>query len=211
MKKIAPALLSLLLVACGGENQENANDGQQETMAPASEGGEQGRRSSRERAQGGGRGGQGGQQAPGGRGQTVDVDVSDSELKSFVKLTKEVIPIQKQMKEDMKKSVEGSSLSQERYSQIAAAMSPRSQKNVDMSEEEKAEFERLKKERQEQAKKMRTKIRKKVEANDKISWKRFNKIAQALRQDRSLGKRFQQMQKKMGVGTPSGGQKGVQR
>lgn len=200
LKKLAPALFALVLLGCSSGN--NGSDGKSESEAfDASEQGRKGGKASEGQGPGQGRRGSGGDKRRGGpgagRGQAIDVDVSDKELEAFVELSKKVMPIQKEMQEKQRKSIEESSLTRKRYRQIMMAMQQK--KEPDMSEKERSEVQKLQKEQQEQMKEMRSKIRKKVEEADEMSWDRFNKIAQALGQDQELKQRFQKLREEKGM------------
>jgi hypothetical protein len=206
LKKLAPALFALVLIGCSGGN--SGSDGKAESEAfDASEQGRKGGQATR----GQGRRGSGGDKRRGGpgagRGQAIDVDVSDKELETFVELSKEVVPIQKEMQEKQRKSIEESSLTRKRYRQIMMAMQQK--KSANMSEKERSEVQKLQKEQREQMKEMRTKIRKKVEEAEGMSWQRFNKIAQALGQDQELKQRFQKLREEKGMGGGNAGAGGA--
>ncbi len=124
------------------------------------------------------------------------MDVSDEELKTFVEVSLEVLPMQKKMRNDQRKAIEESSMSMRRFRQIMKGMKSRRGKPK-LTQKEKKEVKEIRKQQQEGMKELRKKTKEVVKKKEGIDWDRFNKIAGALNKDRQLKKRFDQLHKKM--------------
>ena len=120
----------------------------------------------------------------------VDIEVSDQELQKFVTASGEIQKLQKDARGRMMQSMKDNGLSMKRYSEIQKKKS--SGKKVDMSDKEKKAFKATKNSiRQEQMK-----IQKKageILKKHGIKRQRYMKISRAIRQDKELQKRYQEM------------------
>lgn len=125
------------------------------------------------------------------------MDVSDEELKTFVEVSIEVLPMQKKMRQDQRKAIEESSLSMRRYQEIMKAMKSRRGGKPDMTQKEQKEVKEIRKKGKEGMDTLRAKTREVVENTEGITWERFNKIAGALNKDQQLKQRFDKLHKKM--------------
>ncbi len=133
----------------------------------------------------------GNQQAPSAQQQT-DIEVSDAELKKFVKAMKAIQEIQRSSQEKIEKAFSDSSMSKERFNELYKAKQQQGKEKAEGETEQETQaynniMEQIKTIRSSDQEKMMT-----VLEDNGISVERFNKIAQAMRSDQELAQRIQQ-------------------
>ncbi|MCF8230901.1 MAG: DUF4168 domain-containing protein [Bacteroidales bacterium] len=123
--------------------------------------------------------------------QSVDIEVSDQELQKFVTASGEIQKLQKESRSKMQQTIKDNGLSMQRYSEIQKKKS--SGKKVDMSKKEQKAFDATKKSIRKEQMKIQQKAGKILKKHG-IDRQRYMKISRAIRQDKELQKRYQEMQ-----------------
>ncbi len=154
--------------------------------------------------------GQGNQSMSDMQQQSVDIDVSDEELKKFAQVATKVQAVQQGAQQEMIDSVKSTGLTLDEYNQIASQQRGQqapgqkaSGEDIVVSDEQKRKFE----EANQKISDMQEGVQQNVDQAIKdagMDPERFRKIGQALRSDKELQKRFQQIRQKQGGG-PGGG------
>lgn len=121
----------------------------------------------------------------------VDIKVSDQELQKFVTASGEIQQLQKKARSNMMQSIKDNGLTMKRYSEIQKKQS--SGKKVDMSKDEKKSFQATKQSIRQEQMKIQKEAGKILEKHG-IKRQRYMKISRAIRQDKDLQKRYQQIQ-----------------
>lgn len=132
------------------------------------------------------------QQAPQQRGGNTDV--SDSELKKFAEIQNEVQEVREGTRKEMMSAVEDEGLDVNQFSKIRRAqMSGDSTAQAQVSDAELQKFKKAQEEMQKVQQKAQKKVQKKIEKSG-ISTQRFEEISTAVKQDRELQQKLQNMQ-----------------
>ena len=125
--------------------------------------------------------------------QKIDIEVSDEELKSFIKVSGELQSIQMEMRQKMNQIIKDNGMKMKRYQEIARGK--QQGQEVETTKEEEKAYSAIQKEMQQEGKKLDKRMQKVLDDHS-IEKKRFQKISRALRQDKELQNRFQKMQQK---------------
>jgi len=133
---------------------------------------------------------QGVQQMPQQGQQQVDIDVSDKEMERFVKVSDELQTVQQKAQKKMMSAIEENGLDVQRYSEIEQAN--RSGKEVDMTDKEKAAYEKTSKVVQSEQMKIQQEAQKLLQKHD-FEQQRYMKISQALRSDQELMQKYREL------------------
>ncbi len=122
-----------------------------------------------------------------GQQQGQQIEVTDSELKTFVKIMREAQAVQKQSQGAMMKAIKESGMQMKRFQEISRAQ--RQGNEVEMSEKEKQAYSDIQNVMKQEQKKMRKKMN---EIIDKYSMerKRYMQINRALRKSKQLQSRL---------------------
>jgi hypothetical protein len=203
---VAVAASAMILAGCSGQN-----GGESETD---SEGMEQEQQAQDGQQQSGQQqGGQQGQDSPMSgmqQQQSVDIDVSEEELKKFAQVAQKVQAVQQGAQQEMIDSVESTGLTLDEYNKIASQQRGQgpggaggSGDGADVSDEKKAQFEEANQKISDMQSGVRDQVNQTIE-DAGMDPERFQKIGRALRSDKELQKRFQQIRQQQGGG-PGGG------
>ena len=133
---------------------------------------------------------QGVQQMPQQGQQQVDIDVSDKEMERFVKVSDELQVVQQKAQKKMMSAIQENGLDVQRYSEIEQAN--RTGQEVDMTDKEKAAYEKTSKVVQSEQMKIQQEAQKLLQEHD-FEQQRYMKISQALRSDQELMKKYRKM------------------
>lgn len=133
---------------------------------------------------------QGTQQMPQQGQQEVDIDVSDKEMERFVKVSDELQVVQQDAQEKMMNAIEENGLDVQRYSEIEQAN--RSGQEVDMTDKEKAAYDKTSEVVQAEQMKIQEEAQKLLEKHD-FKEQRYMKISQALRSDQELMQKYREI------------------
>lgn len=214
---IAIAASAMILASCSGQSggDSETESGGKEQKEQAQEGQQQGGQQGQQGQQ---QGQQGGQDSPmsGMQQQSVDIDVSEDELKKFAEVAQQVQSVQQGAQQEMIDSVESTGLSLDEYNKIASQERGQGQgpggaggkggkggEGADVSAEKKAQFEEANKKISDMQSGVRDKVNQKIE-DAGMDPERFQKIGRALRSDKELQQRFQKIRQQQGGG-PGGG------
>ncbi len=203
---IAVAASAMILAGCSGQS---GGDGEKE-----SEGKEQEEQSQEGQQQSGQQGGgQQGQDSPMSgmqQQQSVNIDVSDKELKKFAKVAQKVQGVQQGAQQEMIDSVKSTGLTLDEYNKIASQQRGQgrpgggsSSDTMDVSDKKKAQFEEANQKISDMQSGVRDQVNKTIE-DAGMDPERFQKIGRALRSDKELQQRFQKIRQQQGGG-PGGG------
>jgi hypothetical protein len=122
-----------------------------------------------------------------GQQQGQQIEVSDSELKTFAKIMREAQPVQRQSQNNMMKAIQNSGIKMKRFQEISRA---RSQGNkVEMTEKEKKAFSEIRKVMKQEQQKMNKKMSSIID-NYSMTKKRYIQINRALRKSKQLQNRL---------------------
>lgn len=132
---------------------------------------------------------QGVQQMP-SQGQQETVEVSDKEMKRFVKVSDKLQVVQQGAQEKMMTAIEDNGLDVQRYSEIEQAT--RSGQEVEMTAEEENAYEKTSKVVQQEQMKIQQEAQKLLQKHD-FDQQRFMKISQALRTDQELMEKYRKI------------------
>lgn len=132
---------------------------------------------------------QGVQQMP-SQGQQETVEVSDKEMKRFVKVSDKLQVVQQGAQEKMMTAIEDNGLDVQRYSEIEQAT--RSGQEVEMTAEEEKAYENTSKVVQQEQMKIQQEAQKLLQKHD-FDQQRFMKISQALRTDQELMEKYRKI------------------
>lgn len=125
--------------------------------------------------------------------QKVDIEVSDEELKTFIKVSGELNTMRMEMRQKMNQIVKDNGMKMKRYQEIARGK--QKGQEVETTKEEKKAYSAIQKEMQQEGKKLDKKMQKVLDDHS-MERKRFQNISRALRQDKELQNRFQKIQQK---------------
>lgn len=121
------------------------------------------------------------------QGQQEDIEVSDQEMKRFVKVSDKLQVVQQGAQKKMMKAIEDNGLDVQRYSEIEQAS--RSGQEVDMTAEEEKAYEETSKVVQQEQMKIQQEAQKLLNKHD-FEQERYMKISQALRSDQELMEKY---------------------
>jgi len=122
-----------------------------------------------------------------------NIEVSDSELETFIKVSGDLQMLQMNFQQKMGKIIQDNGMKMQRYQQIARGK--QQGQEMELSKEEEKAYvsiqEKIKQESQGLKKEMQD-----VLAKYSMDQKRYMQVSKALRQDKELQNRFKKMQKK---------------
>jgi len=123
--------------------------------------------------------------------QNIDIEVSDEELETFIKISGELQGMQMEMRQKMGQIVKDNGMKMQRFQEIARGK--QQGQDVETSEEEEKAYSKIQQEMQQENKKLQKKMQKALDDHS-MDRKRFMNISKALRQDKELQNRFQKVQ-----------------
>ena len=123
--------------------------------------------------------------------QNIDIEVSDEELKTFIKVSGELQGMQMEMRQKMGQIVKDNGMDMQRFQEIARGK--QQNQDVETTEEEEKAYSKIQQEMQQENKKLEKKMQKALDDNS-MERQRFMQISKALRQDKELQNRFQKIQ-----------------
>jgi len=123
--------------------------------------------------------------------QNIDIEVSDEELKTFIKVSGELQGIQMEMRQKMGQIVKDNGMEMQRFQEIARGK--QQGQKVETTKEEEKTYAAIQKEIQKEGNKVNKKMQKILD-DYSMEQKRFQNIGKALRQDKELQNRFQKIQ-----------------
>ena len=123
--------------------------------------------------------------------QNIDIEVSDEELETFIKVSGELQGMNMEMRQKMGQIVKDNGMEMQRFQEIARGK--QQGQDVETTKEEEKAYTAIQKEMQQESKKMNTKMQEILD-NYSMDRKRFMNISKALRQDKELQNRFQKVQ-----------------
>ena len=123
--------------------------------------------------------------------QNIDIEVSDEELKTFIKVSGELQGMQMEMRQKMGQIVKDNGMEMQRFQEIARGK--QQGQEVETTEEEEKAYSKIQQEMQQENKKLQKKMQKALDDHS-MDRKRFMNISKALRQDKELQNRFQKVQ-----------------
>ena len=124
--------------------------------------------------------------------QQQEIEVSDSELQTYVKIMQEIRQEQKSSQGKMLKAIKENGLEVKRYQEIARAK--RQGKHADMSWKEKKAYQAIQKVMKQEQQKMRKKMGQ-VLKQYKMERRRYVRISRALQRDKQLQQRLSDIRK----------------
>jgi hypothetical protein len=129
----------------------------------------------------------------GSQGKAQDIEVSDSELETFIKVSTELQQMQMQARQRMGKIIKDNGMEMKRYQEIARAK--QQGQEVEMTKKEEKAYAAIQKEMKKEGQGMQKDMQKILKKHE-MKQKRFQQIAQALRSDKELQNRFKKVQQK---------------
>ena len=119
-------------------------------------------------------------------------EITDADLKKYAKVSEDINKMQQNSQKEQKKIVTDNGMKVKRFSKISRAK--RSGKDIQMSKEEKAKFQKISQKLQEYGKNNQQKAMEILKKHN-MDQQKFMQIRQRLRQDKELQKRLQAIQK----------------
>ncbi len=125
--------------------------------------------------------------------QAQDIEVSDKELETFMKVSTELQQMQMQARQKMGKIIKDNGMEMKRYQKIARAK--QQGKEIETTKKEDKAYSAIQKEMQKQSKSMKKDMQKVLQKHG-MKQKRFKQISKAIRTDKELQNRFKKLQQK---------------
>jgi hypothetical protein len=129
----------------------------------------------------------------GKQGQAQNIEVSDGELETFIKVSTELQQMQMKSRQKMGKIIKDNGMEMKRYQEINRAK--QQGQEIEMTEKEEKAYAAIQKEMQKEGKGMQRKMQKILQKHE-MKRQRFMQISKALRTDKELQNRFKKVQQK---------------